>query len=101
MLNRIITLLVGALHCLRGQDGASTNGFEASGNKMAVISDVYYDTGHGHCHYLLYGPGYNGPEGIQKTDDAGKFNREEEEKNEPKYSYAQNPSHNLCAAYYD
>lgn len=36
----------------------------------------------------------------KKTDDAGKFNREEEEKNESKYSY-RNPSHNLCAAYYD
>ena len=68
VLNRIITLLVGRfLHCLRGPDGAVYHGFQASGNKMAVISYVYYDTGQRRCHYLLYGPGYNGPEEIQEN----------------------------------
>ena len=36
---------------------------------MAVISYVYYDTGQRHCHYLLYGPGYNGLKKYKKTDD--------------------------------
>ena len=52
---------------LRGPDGAVYHGFQASGNKMAVISYVYYDTGQRRCHYLLYGPGYNGPEEIQEN----------------------------------
>ena len=57
VLNRIITLLVGAFfHSLWGQNGAVHHGFTASGNKMAVIVDVYYDSGQRHCHYLFYGP---------------------------------------------